>query len=268
MGNVRPLGEPVEGERPDAGRGSELLAQPIDRGPPGPGTAAQPMHVAAADELDVGTRLVQQRCGFAGALTASEHRDAAAAEGAEITVLAGVARKLRGDIGKGIRPKRLAAKSGRDYDPARMDACAIHGLDAETVTGGFEPRDHPRIYLGDGGALEPHSVIDESLERERLAPHEAARGGEGVEGELAMRIGDVRCTPRRSQLHALRHVVPPERHRFAEHPGRDTPFDEMSRGRQTIGAGADDDHLAVVAAGRPIAHQKPRTGREKSRRPR
>ena len=137
MGEVRPLGEPVQGKRPDPGRRGEPLTQPIDRGAPALGAAAEPMHVAAADELDVGARLMQQHRGFAGALAASDHRNTTAAEDAEIAVLAGVARKLRGDIGKGVRPKRLAGKPGRDNDPARMDVRAIHSLDAETVAGGF-----------------------------------------------------------------------------------------------------------------------------------
>ena len=104
-------------------------------------------------------------------------------------MLAGVARKLRGDVGEGLGPERLAGEPGRDHDPARMDVRAIHGLGAETVAGGLEPRDHPRVDVGDGRALEPHPVIDEGFERQRLAPREAARRNEGVEREIAARIG-------------------------------------------------------------------------------
>ena len=146
------------------------------------------MHVAAADELDVGARLAQQRRGF-GILAAPDHRNAAAAEDAEIAVLAGVARKRGGDGGEGLRPECLSGEPGRDHDPTRMNVRAIHGLGAETVAGGFEPRDHPGIDFGDGGAVKPHAVIDESFERERLAPREAARRNEGVESEIAARIG-------------------------------------------------------------------------------
>jgi hypothetical protein len=56
----------------------------------------------------------------------------------------------------------------------------------------------------------------------------------------------MRRNPRRSQLHAARHVASPKRHGFAEHADRDIDGTQMRGRRQAIRTGAYDRDVAAI----------------------
>ncbi len=130
------------------------------------------MEVAAADDLHVGAGLVQKHGRLAGALAAPDHGNALAAEGAEVVVFAGMARKCCGHLVEYGRAELLMGKPGGDDDAVGADGIAVRRHRTEAVPGGFHPLHHAPVDVGNGTALEPDAVVDEGFELERLAPRQ------------------------------------------------------------------------------------------------
>ena len=190
---------------------------------------------------------------FAGALSASDHRHALPRPRVQCGVLASVAHQRPRQALELSRPKLLLRKPGCDHDALSVHGFAVLENQTEPVADILDADHLAGVEIGDGLALEPLAVTHELLERllllDRLEPMLV---GKGIERKSPLRIGNVGGSPGRLQLHPLRHAVAPERHRHAEHPGRDLGGFEMRGDGKAVGSGADDGHIAVIVEDRKI----------------
>ncbi len=141
------------------------------------------MDVAAADELDLGAGFGQQRRGFAGALSASDHGDALAAKFLEAGMFARVTDECGRQIGKGFGPIFLMTKPGRDHDAAGAQFFAVVERQAKAIGCRLDRADGSAIDIRHRVALKPFAVGDEIFERQEPVGGDAVGRGVGVERE-------------------------------------------------------------------------------------
>src|SRR6516165_9415029 len=144
------LVEPAPRERPDRGGRLQQLAQPPQRVALTIGLRrirADPVHLAAADEIDLGARLPHQRCRLAGALPAANDSDALAAPLVEGRVLATMADERAVDALERRRPPFLMREPHGDDDPTRMNRVAIFETQAEGALEALDPLDPASIEV-------------------------------------------------------------------------------------------------------------------------
>ncbi len=192
----------------------------------------------------------EERCGFARALPAPDHRDMLAAENSEIGVLASVRHQSRRQAGENLRPIVLIAQSGGDDDAVGGDDFAVGEYQAKAAACRIDLRNRAAIELRHGVFLEPFAVVDEVLKRQELVVIDVMFDGIDVERMRTVRARNMRAVPRRAQHHAFGHVPPPKAHRLAEHARRKTGMIEMRGDRESIGTRADDGDLAGIGSSR------------------
>ena len=180
-----------------------------------------PHQTAPTDDFHIRTGLVQQRRRFGRALPAADHHDAASPELRGVGMLARVAHQAARQAVELSGPIFVMQEPGRHDDAAGENILALFKDDAKAAVAGRHANDCACIEIGRHVMLEPRSVIDEILDRQELRTRQAHFAKIVVEPIAAAGLGNMRRNPRRTQLHAGRHVMPPKRHGLAEHPDRD-----------------------------------------------
>jgi hypothetical protein len=161
-----------------------------------PCAAAEPADAAGAgDDLDIGPRLVEQRRELDRALPGPDDGRSGPGERAQRPQLRGV-----GDA-RGAQPVKAGGTAGeprrprRDDHPARGEPVAVVEVQVEAAPDTLHPRHAARVDIGDRLALEPASVAEVVLQRDRTGESHSMLGLVVVERELARRIGDRRRLP-------------------------------------------------------------------------
>ena len=115
------------------------------------------------------------------------------------------------------------------------------------------------VETADGAAVElrllrqrliakPAAIADELFERDRLRQLTPCLLAVVVEGERALRVGDVGGDVRRAQDHPARHLLVPERHRLPEDADLETVGSvKMGGSGQAVRAGSDYRDVDVIA---------------------
>ena len=200
----------------------------------------QPANRPPDDQLDVGSRLVEQGRGLDGALAAANHRNPPALEAAKVVMRAGVRGKRRRKLAGEGRHLRKAVDANRDDDPAGADGSPVIKGQPKTPAVGLQRRNHRGIDIGDGVTLKPQPIVHEEGQRDRLL--QRLPGGDQKALHVVTMVGSRQAGSAacRTQVHARGHALP-ECHRRPEDERRDARGAQMRRDRQPVGAGADDD---------------------------
>src|SRR5437764_11866652 len=123
----------------------------------------------AHHDLDLSAGLVQQRRRFERTLPPTHDNDMLARELAKGAVVGRMRRKGWRQGPGVLRAPGKGLKACRNDDAPRLHGCAILQHQMETMCGGFDPCNAPRIDIGHHLALKPLAVGYEVLQRYRLA---------------------------------------------------------------------------------------------------
>lgn len=198
------------------------------------------------DDFHIGVGLVQQRRRFARALSTADHRDAAATELRGIGMLARVAHQAARQAVELSGPMLVMKQAGRHDDAPGKNVLAVFKDNPEAAVAGRDPNHRSGVEIGRHLVLKPGSVIDEIFDRQQLGQRQAGFAEIVVEPIAMERVGDMGRNPRRTQLHAARHVASPKRHAFAEHADRDVDGTQMRGRSQAIRTGANNRDVAAI----------------------
>ena len=145
----------------------------------------------------------------------------------------------------GRRGERL--DPGRDHHPGRPHLLPILQEHLEVIRPALDVDHAATVHLRNGRALKPLAIVDERIQRYRLAELAPARLLVAIQGEIPIREADMAGVPGRTQQHAPRHPRP-ERHRLAEHPHITNPQPTQMRSRRQAIRPRPHDHY--------ISHRK------------
>ena len=238
--------EPVEAGRPDIGRCVEETAYRPPRSAGGRLVTEPADALSPGDHLDVRTRFLEQRCILDRALTGSDDEHPSTLVRGRVGEARGVGRQTRRDALQTARQRGKRADSRSDDDAARLEAFAVRERDAEAVLGSRDAFDAPFVDLEPQLGAKPLRIGEERLDAERFPQRRSRRRLEARQGQSHSRVGDAGGTDPRTQEHARRHVLLPERHRPPEHLDVDARVGEVRGNRQPVRAGTDN-HDRVVA---------------------
>ena len=141
----------------------------------------------------------------------------------------------------------VAEQADGHHHALREERVAVFQHQAEAAVQRLDANDRAGVEVGRDLLLDPQPVADEIFDRQQLRHVHADLPVIVVERHAVRRIGDVGSGPRRAQLHAGRHVLPPERQRVAEDAYRDIGRAQMRGNGETIGAGADDRDGGIIS---------------------
>jgi hypothetical protein len=117
----------------------------------------------------------------ASASKAADHRDPLAAKAVQARMVGGVADEVGRKAAERRRPKILVGKTRGDDDVARVEHLAVVQRDPKPAATWFDPRDGAGVEIRERHLLEPDTVADEVLERQRIGPAQAGHGRISVE---------------------------------------------------------------------------------------
>jgi hypothetical protein len=239
--DVRHRNEPTVPEWTDVSGGVDDRAHPAepvyDRATSQPNEALRPH-----EYLNPSTGLLDQRGGFEGALATADHRDLLVTEVVEPAVLTGVGYKI------GRQVCELCGSPCKGRDPACHDdaTCvqllAVDEDESKNPAVTFDSRDETAVDIRDDAALHPIAILNEAFNGHGRGEAGASRAFEGVERQLAIEVGDIRCAPIRTEQHARWHRAP-ERHRLPENTDIGPCCTQMSRSCQPVRAGSNDGDI-------------------------
>jgi hypothetical protein len=220
--------------------------------------AVQPVDDRRPDrDLDGRSGFVHERGGLQSALPASDHQHRPSGEDAEVAVIAGMRDQRRREVREARRPEGERCDPSGDDDPAGTYAFAVRQPKLEPSGDGFDLFDRLDDDVRRHAPLHPRAVVDEVVERDRLARPVSGVRAVDVQRMGPAIVGDGGRRPVRPEQHALRHGSP-ERHGVAVHRHVDTGVPEMRRGAQAVRPGAEDHAVHDPHALSPQSRTAPR----------
>src|SRR5882672_3738269 len=139
-----------------------------------------------------------------------------------------------------------------DDDAFRFEESAAGESHLETSLRLFNADDLALAQFRKSFLLIPLTVLDEILERDRLLKFDASVGFVMIEGQLAVRVGNVRGGPVGAEIHTSGHVVAPKTHGIAKNGHLSALVFQIGGGRKSERAGPDNRDVHI--RGRGISH--------------
>ena len=201
--------------------------------------SADPVHRPARDDLDLGPLVAEYGGRLERALTSAHDSDPAAPEDREIHVVPGMAGEMARQIARELRDMGELADAHRHHHRVRHEHASIGDLDSKAVAALAQLRDQCVIDLRHRSVLEPHGVVDEEVEGDRLSRPDPFDLAVRVEAVGALGGSQAGSAPDGFQEHAGGHL-PPGIHRLAENVHRHAVPAKVRGDRQAVWAGADD----------------------------
>ena len=199
----------------------------------------------ARNHLDLNAGLFEQRSRFQSALAGPDDDDTLPLELSQIIMLARV-RSQRRRNGRELRgPGSKRADSGGYHQPPRCEFLSVGHDHFEPVRVDFHVTKRALIYIRHGAALVPTTVVDKTLQRNRLRYVVAVLTAIFIKRQLTLRIGNVRGAPIRAQTHAHRHLLLPKRHRLAKNTSFYARRAQISRRGEAIRACPNNRHITI-----------------------
>jgi hypothetical protein len=206
--------------------------------------------------MHTGAGLGEQRGELHRALTAADDDDLSAVEAVEVVVRRRVRHQARRQSVVARGSIHVVGEADRHDDGRAANLASVCQREQKPIVLAFDRHDVGLVDRGYDPLLEPQTVVDERLDRHRVArrvrgPVVPGCPEEGLEAVPPPGVGEIRGPPVRSQRHAFRHVVAPEFERLAEDGDVQTSSEQMGRRRESVRTCADDDGVIVGDRLRP-----------------